>query len=184
MSLTLLIHRLLCAEYLPWVIKRWEYIECPKKPGTYNWNYIGWPPNKGERRDIPATALFHRSVIDRMDLSPDPNPEKYRTELYRPNNSLWVHDSSAQLTKGVSKATSAPSEADNPNVVESNLRKLADQKSPKDQDYNCETEGLLKPDIKFVFDKDLTKGSVAVEGENIVVGPTEWDGIYSVATDS
>ncbi len=85
---------------------------------------------------------------------------------------------------GARKATAAPHEAGKTHVVESNLSKLADRYSSKDQDHGSEREGLLKPDIKFVLKKKLTKGSVAVEGENIVVGPTKWDGIYSVATDS
>ena len=177
-------HRLLYAEYLPWVIKRWEHVENPRDSESYIWSYIGWPPNRGERRDIPSNALFHRSVIDRMDLLPDPNPKKYRTKCYMPNNFLWVQDSSAQLIKGASKATTAPHAAGTPHVVKRNLSELANRSSPKDCDRESETQALVKPDIRFVLANDLTKGSVAVEGESVVVGAEEWDGIYRVVLDS
>ena len=169
-------HRLLYAEYLPWVIKRWEHVESPRDSGSYIWSYIGWPPNRGERRDIPSNALFHRSVINRMDLPPDPDPKKYRTNYYMPNNFLWVQDTHAAGT---------------PDVVKRNLSELANRSSPKDCDGESETQALVKavkpvkPDaIKFVLANDLTKGSVAVEGQSVVVGAKEWDGIYRVALDS
>ena len=177
-------HRLLNAEFLPWVIKRWEHVENPQVPGSYIWSYIGWPPNRGERRDIPYNALFHRSVIDRMDLSPDPDPQKYRTKRYMPNNFLLVQDSSAQLTNEASKATTAPHAAGTPHVVKRNLSQLANRSSLKDYDRESETQRLVKPDIRFVLDNDLTKGSVAVEGESVVVGAKKSDGIYRVVLDS
>ena len=177
-------HRLLYAEFLPWVIKRWEHVENPRGSGSYIWSYIGWLPNRGERRDIPSNALFHRSVIDRIDLPPDPDPEKYRTKGYVPSNFLWVQDSSVQPKKGVSKATAAPHAADTPHVVKRNLSELAKRSSPKDCDRESETQALVKPDIRFVLDNDLTKGSVAVEGESVVVGAKKSDGIYRVVLDS
>ena len=162
-------HRLLYAEYLPWVIKRWEHVKDPRKSGSYIWSYTGWPPNRGERRDIPSNALFHRSVIDRMDLSPDSDPKKYRTEYYMPNNSLLVQDGSAQ-------------------VDERTLSELSKWSSLKDCDHESETHGLVKRekkrDINFVLANDLTNGSVAVEGQSVVVGAKDWDGIYRVVLDS
>ena len=177
-------HRLPYAEFLPCVIKRWEHVENPQEPGSYIWSYIGWPPNRGEPRDIPSNALFHRSVIDRMNLSPDPDPEKHRTKCYMPNNFLWVEDSSAQLTKGAGKATTAQDAAGTPHVVKMNLSELADRSSPKNCDHENETQGLVKRDIKFVIANDLTNGSVAVEGHSVVVGAKQEDGIYRVVLDS
>ena len=177
-------HRLLDPEYLPWVIKRWEHVDNPRDPGSYIWSYIGWPPNRGERRDIPSNALFHRSVIDRMDLPPNPDPKKYRTEYYVPDNFLWVQYSSAQLTKRARKATTAPHAAGTPRPVKRNLSELADRSSPKDCDGESETQALVKPEIKFVLANDLTTGSVAVEDQDVVVGAKESDGIYRVVLDS
>ena len=177
-------HRLLYAEYLPWVIKRWEYVENPRNPGSYIWSYIGWPPNRGERRDIPSNALFHRSVINRMELPPDPNPENYRTKCYVPNNILWVQPSSAQLTKRAKKGTTTPHAARTPHGVKRNLSELANRSSPKDYDGESETQALVKSDIKFVLANDLTTGSVAVEDQDVVVGAKESDGIYRVVLDS
>lgn len=95
-----------------------------------------------------------------MDLPPDPDPGKYRTKHYVPNNSLWVQDSD----------------------VERNLSELANWSSPNDCDRGSETQALVepKPDIKFVLADDLTKGSVAIEGESVDVGAKKWDGIYRV----
>ena len=183
------IHRLLYAEYLPWVIKRYEYVgrrpdsefyiwdyigwlvERPPDSGSYIWDYIGWPPNRGERRDIPSNALFHRSVIDRMKLPPDPDPKKFRTKHYVPDNFLWVQDSSTT-----------------PHHVKRNLSELAHRSSTKDCDRGSETQALVKPkpdlpDLKFVLADDLTKGSVAIEGESVDVGAKERDGIYRVVLD-
>lgn len=163
-------HRLLYAEYLPWVIKRYEHVVSPTDSKSYIWSYIGWPPNRGERRDIPSNALFHRSVIDRMDLPPDPDPAKYRTKHYVPDNSLWVQDSSTDGT---------------PLHVERNLSELAHWSSPNSCDRGSETQVLVKPkpDLKFILADDLTKGSVAIEGESVVVGAEKWDGIYRVVKD-
>lgn len=160
------IHRLLYAEYLPWVIKRYEYVKGPPDSGSYIWDYIGWPPNRGERRDIPSNALFHRSVIDRMDPPPDPDPEKYRTKHYVPDNSLWV--------------------AGTPPKDERKLSELANRSAPKDCDRGSETQALVKPkpDLQFVLANDLTTGSVAIEGKSVVVGAQEQDGIYRVVPDS
>ena len=176
-------HRLLDAEYLPWVIKRWEHVETPRKSGSYIWSYIGWPANRGERRDIPANALFHRSVIDRMKLAPDNNSKPPRAKYYMPDNSLLaLQDNSTQLTNGTSKASTAPHATSTPQVTKSNLSVLAKRYSPKDSDPDSETQPLVKgdPDIRFVIDKDLTNGSVAVEGDSVVVGAQKSDRIYRV----
>lgn len=181
-------HRLLYAEYLPWVIKRWEHVENPRKPGSYIWSYIGWPPNRGECRDIPSNALFHRSVLNRLKLPSDPDPEKYRTKCYVPNNSLLVQESSAQLTERARKATTAAHAADTSHVVKRNLSQLANRSSPKDCDGESETQALVKveskPDFGFVLANDLTTGSVPVEGQKVVVGAKESDGIYRVVLNS
>ena len=99
-----------------------------------------------------------------MDLTPDPDPKKYRTKYYVPNNSLWVQDSSNGT----------------PLLDERNLSELANRSSLKDCDRGSETQALVKPkpkpDLKFVLADDLTKGSVASE--------EEWDGIYRVVPDS
>ena len=150
-------HRLLYAEYLPWVIKRWEHVKNPLDAGSYIWSYIGWPPNQGQRRDIPSNALFHRSVINRMDL---------RTICYVPNNFLWVQKSGT------------------PDVVEKNLSELTHRCSPKYCDRESETQPLVKPDIEFVLANDLTTGSVSVEGQNVEIGVGESEGIYRVVLDS
>jgi Uncharacterized alpha/beta hydrolase domain (DUF2235) len=60
-------------EYLPFV-KRWE---------LYNeseWKYVSLPLNMGDTRDIPANALFHHSVIERLRYFSD----------YRPKNDIWI----------------------------------------------------------------------------------------------
>ena len=119
-----------------------------------------------------------------MALQPDPDPEKYRTNCYVPTNFLWVQDSSVQLKNGASKATTAPHAADTPHVVKRNLSELANRSSPKDCDCENETQPLVKSDIRFVLDNGLTKGSVTVEGESVVVGAKKSDGIYRVVLDS
>ena len=112
-----------------------------------------------------------------MELSPSRDPAKYRTKRYMPNNSLVVQGSSDQLTK------------------RRNLSELANRSSPKDCDGESETVPLVKPKsvgsadkseshIKFVLANDLTKGSVAVEDENVDVGAKESDGIYRVVLHS
>ena len=111
-----------------------------------------------------------------MELSPSRDPAKYRTKRYMPNNSLVVQGSSDQLTK------------------RRNLSELANRSSPKDCDGESETVPLVKPTsvgstdkpkpIKFVLANDLTKGSVAVEGENVAVGAKDSDGIYRVVLHS
>ena len=148
-------------------MKGYEHVESPADSKSYIWSYIGWPPNRGERRDIPSNALFHRSVIDRMDLPPDPDPGKYRTKHYVPDNSLWVQGRSTD---------------DTPLHVKTKLSKLASWSSPNSCNRGSETQVLVKPkpDLKFVLADDLTKGSVAIEGESVDVGAKQWDGIYRV----
>jgi len=101
-------------------------------------------------------------VIGRMRLRP--KPDDYHPKLYVPTTSLWV--------QGTSK--------------ERNLSELAEQYTPsKDgEDRESETRGLMKPRVHFVHVDDLTKGSVAIEGETVVVGANTWDRIYSVALNS
>jgi hypothetical protein len=38
--------------------------------------------------------------------------------------------------------------------------------------------------IHFLHADDLTKGSVAIEGETVVVGAEKWDRVYRVALDT
>jgi hypothetical protein len=57
-------------EYLPFV-KRWELF------GS-RWEYVSFPLNMGNPRDIPANAHFHHSVIERLRQFPD----------YRPRNKI------------------------------------------------------------------------------------------------
>ena len=59
-------------EYLPFV-KRWELYKS-------GWKYVSFPLNMGNRRDIPANALFHHSIIERLRQFPD----------YKPWNDIWV----------------------------------------------------------------------------------------------
>lgn len=167
------------AEYLPFVIKRWEYVESPRNSKSYIWDYIGWPPNRGERRDIPSTALFHHSVISRMRLSPD--PENYRPKHYVPNNALWVQASGAHLTKRTNRGTAARDASD---PIEAVLSELANQYRLEDgADRDNGAQPLLKPRIHFEHAKELTKGSVAIKGETVVIGPMKWDRIYRVALE-
>lgn len=155
------------AEYLPFVIKRWEYVKSPLNPESPMWDYIGWPPNRGERRDIPSTALFHHSVISRMRLSPD--PENHRPKHYVPDNELWVQASGAHHPE------------------RTKLSELANQYGLEDDaDRDNGTQRLLKPRkprIHFEHAKDLTTGSVAKKGETGVVRAEKWDRIYRVALE-
>ena len=162
-------HRLLYAEYLPWVIKRWEYVESPRGSKSYIWSYIGWPLNRGGCRDIPCNALFHHSVLGRMDLPPDLDPKNYRTKYYLPNNS-WVQDRSEPR----------------------NLSELAKRSSPKNCDGESERQALLKKGeqdakpatINFVLADDLTNTPVAIKGQSDAVEAKDWDSIYRVALKS
>ena len=99
-----------------------------------------------------------------MGLPPDPDPEKYRTKWYTPNNSLLVQDSRA---------------AGIPQVVERTLSELADRSSTKDCDRESETQALVKrktnPNPKLLL---------AFEGKSVVVGDEDWDGVYHVMLDS
>lgn len=165
-----------CAEYIPWVIKRWELVENPLDSGSFIWSYITFPLNKGGRRDIPSTALFHHSVIQRLHLPSNPNPGQYI-----PSNSLWVQDPNNQLENAAGKATTTPITAGSGQGKERNLRELAKRSSSQDySDGESEVQALLKtepvPDIKFVLASDLTNGSVAVKGKHV----EEWYGIYRV----
>ena len=96
-----------------------------------------------------------------MKLEPASDSKKSHTKCYVPNNSLWVRDSTPQ--------------EDPPNLSE-----IAKRYSPKDSDPDSETQALVKPGIRFVIDNDLTNGSVAVEGESVVVGADKSDRIYRV----
>ena len=144
--------------------------------------YTGWPPNLGGRRDIPSTALFHHSVIDRMRLPPD--PKNYRPKFYMPNNSLWVQTGNNQLENGTSNSTTRHDAAGN-SEEERDLRELAEQFNPKDGAHRkSETQPLVKSPICFVHDDKLTKGSVPFEGEDAVFGAEKSDRIYRVALKS
>jgi hypothetical protein len=111
-----------------------------------------------------------------------PDPVKDRPKLYVPNNSLWVQVANHRLT---SKAMAARDEAGNSQVVERNLSELADQYIPKDGvNGQSETQRLVEPVIHFLHADDLTKGSVAIEGETVVVGAEKWDRVYRVALDT
>jgi hypothetical protein len=59
-------------EYLPFV-KRWELYKS-------GWKYVSFPVNMGNTRDIPANALFHHSVIERLRQFPG----------YNPRNDIWI----------------------------------------------------------------------------------------------
>ena len=159
-------------------MKRWEYVEKPRGSGSYVWEYIGWPPNLGGRRDIPSTALFHHSVISRMRLSPD--RANYRPKFYEPSNPLWCQvDGSDQPVKPTVEA------AQRPKLIKRMLSELARQYHAKHGgDHDVETQHLVKPKICFVHVEELTKGSAAVEGHTLPVGPEEWDNIYKVALES
>ncbi len=177
------------AELLPFVIKRWEYVESPDDPGSYSWDYVGWPPNLRGRRDIPSTGLFHHSVISRMRLSPD--PENYRPKHYVPDNAMIMHGavqaSGDHLTERTNRGTAARDASDQIDVVKTDLSKLANQYRLEDgADRDNEAQQLVKPRTKkprihFEHVKELTKGSIAIEGETVVVGAQKWDRIYRVA---
>ncbi|KAF7507318.1 hypothetical protein GJ744_010752 [Endocarpon pusillum] len=169
-------------ELLPFGIKRWEYVESPPKSGSYVWDYIGWPPNLGGRRNIPSNALFHHSVIKRMRLSPD--PKNYRPKHYVPNNPLWVQASGAHLAQQTNRGTAARDASDQIEVVERNLSELANQYRLEDgADSDHGAQRLVKPRIHFEHAEELTRGSVAIEGRTVVVGAEKWDRIYRVALE-
>ena len=148
---------------------------------SYKWDYIGWPPNLGGRRDIPSTALFHRSVIGRMQFEPKEDPKEY----YCPNNHLWVRSSNDQLTKGSSSDLTVDVNAAGQRVVKSNLIELARQYTPEhDCKHDSERARLLEYRIRFERIDNLTKGSAPIKGERVEVGGKEWDGIYKVSQAS
>ncbi|MCJ1243570.1 hypothetical protein MMC30_000767 [Trapelia coarctata] len=60
-------------EHFPF-IKRWEYVK-----GI--WDYVTFPLNKGATRDIPPGAVFHHSLLERMQAS----------QTYRPKNHVWFY---------------------------------------------------------------------------------------------
>jgi hypothetical protein len=104
-------------------------------------------------------------VINRMRLAAD--AKNYRPYPYVPNNQLWVEDNEAPAK-----------------VAERNLSELAKQYSPKEVNgRDSETERLMKDAMHFEYADDLTKGSVAVEGEAVVIGAEKWDRIYRVVLD-
>lgn len=163
------------AEHLPFVIKRWEYVESPKKSGSYIWDYIGYPPNHGGRRDIPSTALFHHSVIKRMRLPPD--PDNHRPSHYVPDNKLWVQPSGAG-------GTAARDASVQPKYLVTKLSELAHQYRLEDGAHReSGAQQLVKsqPRIHFEHVEELTRGSVPIEGETVIVGAEKWDRIYRVA---
>ena len=172
-------------EVVPWVIKRWEYVKHPENPKGYIWDYIGWPVNNGGRRDIPSTALFHQSVLSRMQLSADPEQGRKR---YAPNNELWVQVDDGQATTerrgedpDVSDVTD-PSQR--PEPIKRNLVELA----PRDAKMNGahrghETDPLVEPrklQIQFVHDPELTVRSIDTKPETDPL-KENWDNIYRVA---
>lgn len=143
-------------EYLPF-IKRWEFVTDPAVKGGYKWDYVLFPLNRGGRRDIPSTALFHHAVISRMS----------EDKGYLPTNHLWVKR----------KAVSGPVQDDS-ELVEDSLDKLAKQCQA---DKHTQANGVKKGEPVFVPDKELTKGSVAIGGRKIEeLEPHDWDQIYRV----
>ena len=110
-------------EYLPF-IRRWEYDI--KKLGKPEWQYVTFPLNKGETRDIPHgtidipdsatkiphSATFHYSVIERMQLSPNTDHPKNQTSIgnelspdtYRPKNQTSIGNDNLKLHEAISQA--------------------------------------------------------------------------------
>ncbi len=60
-----------------------------KKTAAWEWQYKTFPLNKGDSRDIPEGALFHHSVVERMQ----------RFHTYRPENQLTVGKEGLNLNK-------------------------------------------------------------------------------------
>ena len=118
-----------------------------------------------------------------MRLSPD--PKNYRPKHYVPDNALWVQASGAHLTKRTKRGTAARDASDQMGVVERKLSELANQYRLEDgADRDDGAQPLVKPGIHFEHAEKLTRGSVAIdgeEGENVVVGAQKWDRIYRVA---
>lgn len=150
---------------------------------SYKWDYIGWPPNLGGRRDIPSTALFHRSVIGRMGFEPKAG-RQYHEEYYRPDNHLWVRSSDNVSTNESSDLTIDLNPAGQ-KVVKRNLSELVKQYTPeKGRKHGGETAHLLSHRVRFERVDALTKGSVPIKGETVEVGAKEWDSIYRVSLNS
>lgn len=142
-------------EYFP-LIKRWEFVEDTSKKGGWKWDYILFPLNRGGRRDIPNTALFHHAVINRMRDDPK----------YMPDNHMWVRNS---------RDFSRPVKSDD-DITKKNLVDVANQyKGPQ-------ANGFAKDTPVLVHDPELSKGSVAVEGPHRIEAEKEdeWNNIYRV----
>lgn len=140
-------------EYFP-LIKRWEFVEDSSKKGGWKWDYILFPLNRGGRRDIPNTALFHHAVINRMRDDPK----------YMPDNHMWVRNS---------RDFRKPVQSDD-DITKKSLLDLATQyKGPAANGFSKETPVL-------VHEEKLTRGSVAVEGWMEAEKKDEWNNIYRV----
>ena len=171
-------------EWIPWVIKRWEYMDTRQNPGVYSWKYIGWPANLGGCRDIPSTALFHHSVISRMRL---PTDGSHRPSLYLPKNSLFVRVDGNQLNLNTKTIKVGRDGKGQYQVIETNISELAKQHTPKETaNGHSETQQLIEPQIRFVHEKNLDKGSSydyidrEEKKKTVVIGPEKSDRIYRV----
>ena len=142
-------------EYLPFGIKRWEYVKDPDAPGGYKWDYVAYPLNKGGRRDIPSTALFHHATISRMQE--DPN--------YLPTNNLWI--ATSESVKALD---------DDSDLVQQSLDKLAGMYKTSGVD------GDMRGRPVFIYVEEATIGSgKALEEDTNTERVQDWDRIYRVA---
>ena len=141
-----------------------------------------WPLNRGNRRDIPSAALFHDSVIKRMQLEMESHKQLGSTS-YMPSNQM-VFDGDSALTNG---STTETTEARNivDKEIKTTLAELAKQYKPMVSNYeDCEAEPLLQKGTRFHFKpvEHLTVGSVLIEDqERVVAGPQTSDRIHRVA---
>ena len=71
-------------------MRRWEYNSKDSK-----WDYIRFPLNMGDTRDLPPGALLHHSVLERKQLFP---------ETYRPENQTSIGVEDMHLTDALSRA--------------------------------------------------------------------------------
>ena len=153
------------------MIKRWEFV---KRKETWVWEYIGFPTNAGGRRDIPSTALFHQSVKSRMELAAA--GKKSSSGTYEPSNPLWVVSNSPKSKER--NVEGLPIEA-------TNLIKLAPKAETTkltNGHRDSATQNLLK--FRFKYEEGLSTGSVPITDKKILVGPQDWDNIYSVEMTS